>query len=333
VDVVWREKKVNYSSLNDDHAVPTLRRERFSFDSLFGGPEASLKLDNFIRKRVRYSLLSGRGFAILNVAAGDSHTNITSLEPPLSALVGECGGRGVISIAIDEIFKVKSRGAAQSSNRSNSHQLYASSLTMRSQSPNTISSLSNNFVTFSATVFTDGVAIDLLGAPVKPNSKSRHGSSKKSVTCSVSRRSDGRYCIANASRLQLKSASDFERVAGVLLGRRSVMRELTPIFLKTCAADEAMTYGDLFLPDAPWLLIPETEACVLFTLTTIKEGVSASSHSEISFHFTSPIGDQWAIPGTELCLLAEALSGLPNYPPPSLFNAGSLTKLLVVKCI
>ena len=34
--------------------------------------------------------------------------------------------------------------------------------------------------------------------------------------------------------------------------------------------------------------------------------------------------------GTEICLLAEAISGLPHDPPPSLLKEGNVTPLLVV---
>ena len=35
--------------------------------------------------------------------------------------------------------------------------------------------------------------------------------------------------------------------------------------------------------------------------------------------------------GSEICLLAEAISGLPHTPPPSLYQASEITKLLVVR--
>jgi hypothetical protein len=36
------------------------------------------------------------------------------------------------------------------------------------------------------------------------------------------------------TRLQLHSVADFERVAGVLLGRRSALREMAPVMEEVC---------------------------------------------------------------------------------------------------
>lgn len=333
VDVVWREHKpLQSGKSHSDHSVCTLRRERFTFDHLCGGVEAAQRFSTLLRKRTRHSLLSGRGIVYVCLSAGTSATiTTTKLEPPLAAILGESGGNGMMSMIIDEIFRVKCEHTQPQPAKQTLHHLYNPGDVPVAKASNAAADSLREHITLSASVFSDGLIVDLFGSSSRSsNNPSKAASTKKPPSCTIGRRSDGRYYLSNSSRLQLKSLADFERVAGVLLGRRSVMQEITQMLQRSAMYDETVTYGDLFLPETPWLLIPDTEACVLFTITTTREGLSSSSNSEVAFHFVCPLGDYWALPGTEICLLAECISGLPNYPPPSLFHAGKLNQLLVV---
>jgi hypothetical protein len=146
--------------------------------------------------------------------------------------------------------------------------------------------------------------MDLLGPSSSPHGSSlaRPGAGTRTR---ISQRSDGCYAIHHATRLQLRSVSDFERIAGVLLGRRAALREVTSLLFSASGAGSVSpaellsTHQDtISVADMPWLLASENEACILFTLTTTGEGVSMSSHGAVNYYFTCPCGKYWSLPGT-----------------------------------
>jgi hypothetical protein len=293
LDVVWREKHVageTFRFSRGDAGMSarssTLRRERYSFDDVFTGTYAMENMCTYAKKRTKTALQNGRGVAYMSLAGGEyGGSGASYLEPPMAMLLGDCGGQGLMSAVAEEIFSIK--------NKSGYTALQKTPTRRNHSDPQHPLELANT-VLFTAVIVCDGVVVDLLGAP------NRSGSSSKSQSqhrrCKVSRRANGAYYIANVTRLQLKTAADYERVAGVLLGRRAALRELGPSM--TDIDNISAATADLSMPETPWLLSSEREACALFSMTTVGEGVSMSSHKEVGFHFVSPCGIHWALPGT-----------------------------------
>ena len=303
--------------MNGIQTASTLRRERYSFDDVYTGPDAAPRLSSYTKRRIKTSLLGSRGIVFLCLAGGDFGVNSTAyLEPPMSLILGDSGGQGLISSALDEIFKCKSKylGSTNPPHQP-PHKLYSGSVTpIRSQSSGRVGVrgraetgagggyLSNDYVLFSAVMICEGQVMDLLG----PSS-----STTSSTRTRISQRSDGSYAIHHATKLQLRSVSDFERIAGVLLGRRAALREVTSLLFQMNSSSSPSSsaslspaemlsahHENISVADMPWLLASENEACILFTLTTTGEGVSMSSHGAVNYYFTCPCGKYWSLPGS-----------------------------------
>lgn len=239
----------------------------------------------------------------------------------MSLILGDSGGQGLISSALDEIFKCKSKylGSTNPPNQP-PHKLYTGSVTpirsgragSKAKTDTGGGYLSNDYVLFSAVMICERQVMDLLG----PSSSSSHSKSSATKT-RISQRSDGSYAIQHATKLQLRSVSDFERIAGVLLGRRAALREVTSLLfqLNSSSSSTSLSPAEMLsthhetisVADMPWLLASENEACILFTLTTTGEGVSMSSHGAVNYYFTCPCGKYWSLPGTPLLLLLKSL--------------------------
>lgn len=230
----------------------------------------------------------------------------------MSVILGDSGGQGLISSTLDEIFKYKSKYGGSNPNPPPPHRFYSGSTTPLKRSVDRSSSpaklpLSNDYVLFSAVIICERQVIDLLGS-------SSHQKSPSKVT-KISQKSDGSYVINNATKLQLRSVADFERIAGVLLGRRAALKELTSVICKMnssssssfSAAEMVMSNHEVSVPDIPWLLATENEACILFCLTTTGEGVSLSSHGIVNYYFTCPCGKYWSLPGRKEMILHLSL--------------------------
>lgn len=274
---------------------------------MYTGPDAGPRLSSYTKRRIKTSLLNTRGIVFLCLAGGDFGTNSTAyLEPPISVILGDSGGQGLISSTLDEIFKHKSKYGGSNPNPPPPHRFYSGSTTPikrsldRSNSP-ACHPLSNDYVLFSAVIICDRQVYDLLGS-----SSSHQKSSSKVIK--ISQKSDGTSTINNVTKLQLRSVADFERIAGVLLGRRAALKELTSVICKMnsssssslSAAETVMSHHDVSVPDIPWLLATENEACILFSLATTGEGVSLSSHGIVNYYFTCPCGKYWSLPGLNI---------------------------------
>jgi hypothetical protein len=213
----------------------TLRRERFHFNESYAGPGGLGKLCSYARQRIKRSVQTGRGIAFVCVAAGDGEAGKSSaqVEPPVSVVLGDCGGQGLISAVIESLFHyIAPRGYPCKHADNTMHRKYGG----KNAPPVLASSVTlaeavNEPVLFSAVVISEGSIIDLLGPSGSlvyrkgSNAPGRHQRKK----CKVHRRSNGSHYIAHMARLQLNSVADFERVAGVLLGRRSALREMVPV--------------------------------------------------------------------------------------------------------
>jgi hypothetical protein len=247
------------------------------------------------------AIVGGRGMAYICLAGGEYATSSAAyLEPPRSIILGDSGGQGLMSTVIDEIFKNKKSPSYPVKKTLHSQYTGPHSYPVVAAEPS-----SGDYIIFSAVVICDGVVIDLLGSPFQQSATSKLNPSsrgQKAKPCKVGRNSDGSYHLANVTRLQLRSVADFERIAGVLLGRRAALREIAPL-LRELGAD---SLSNVAFPDTPWLLSSEHEASILFSVTTTGEGVSVSSHGNINFHFTCPCGVHWAVPGGIIFIIFAA---------------------------
>ena len=350
IDVVWRDTRAvlnttskgeyTYTSAKNAKAS-TLRRERFHFNESYAGPGGLGKLCSYARQRVKRSVQTGRGIAFLCVAAGDgeSRKGSSQVEPPVSVVLGDCGGQGLISAVIGSLFHyISPRGYPCKQSDKTMHRKYGGKNAPPVLAATaSVTETTNEPVLFSAVVISEGSIVDLLGpsGSLVYNKGSNSPGHHQQRPCRVSRKSSGAYYVAHMTRLQLHSVADFERVAGVLLGRRSALREMVP-FLEEMMA--AMPYsdvieGDMQVPDTPWLLSSKQEATLLFTVSTKMQNTAMpsvhSSTSDLNYFFTCPCGDNWSLPGNELCLLSEGISALPHAPAPTLLQAGVLPQLLL----
>lgn len=223
----------------------------------------------------------------------------------MSVILGDSGGHGLISSILEEIFKYKLKHPQINPVPiSTPHRLYTGSNTppiKQIQVVNdTVATLSNDYVLFSAIIICEGQIIDLLSTSSSSSSKSLSSSftsSSSSKVPKIIKKSNDMYSLTHVTRLQLRSIADFERIAGVLLGRRATLRELTNVLFNFNIQSSSISLNDISLPDMPWLLSSEHEACILFSLTTTGEGISMSSHGQVNYYFVSPCGKYWSLPG------------------------------------
>jgi hypothetical protein len=240
IDVVWRDSR---TMINTTHRgeysynakASTLRRERFHFNESYAGPGGLGKLCAYARHRVKRSVQTGRGIVFMCVAAGDGEGGGSSaqVEPPVSVVLGDCGGQGLISSVIESLFNhITPRSHPCKHSDKTLHRKYGGkNAPPVLGSSASLTEATNEPVLFSAVVLSEGSIIDLLGPSGSlvyqkgSNNPGKHQHRK----CKVNRRANGAYYVAHMTRLQLHSVADFERVAGVLLGRRSALREMVPV--------------------------------------------------------------------------------------------------------
>jgi len=281
-DVVWREERPTYNN-NDENRSTIMRRERFNFDDIFCGPNAMSRMKTYVQQRTRKAILEGTNITFIGFACGLSNN---PMEPPLAILLGASGGSGVASMVINELFNTNSQ-----------------SLNIPS------SSLS---ISMSATLFSDGQIVDLL------NSSS--GNTRNADTqCKVQKYKNGQYYLADATQVNLTSSNDYDRIVGVILGRRSLWREFAPWF------------GPSFnkFPEAPWVYSQGEETNFLLTFNVSYTSGISKQRNQAKFSFVCPCGENWGVPGQELNQLVEAISYLPYAAPPSLMKSSQLNTLLV----
>lgn len=329
-----------------------LRRERFIFDNVFVGVHAMLRLSLSLRQKTRICLESARNLLIISMGCGEpssSSSIASSIEPPVSLLVGGEGGTGLISIVLDEVFRyikpltsqLRSDPSRYLESHQHQHPHVGSSNKKRSTSLSSSSSssfigLQNTYEQFatkvilSAVIVSDGEMYDLLDTSSKEsNGQHKRDDVTKNKIAVRKRKSDGKYMLFNASKIQLQSTADFDRMIGLLLGRRSAMSRLAHTLLQKHSVNNNInnsTAFQLIEEIDPWVLntssllrngsqppldttstsasqasfdqAPNTSSSdsMFISISACGGGVSKSKPT-VDFNFVCPCGKNWSVPG------------------------------------
>lgn len=328
------EPKQNYftDSSTGSKKNTVLRRERFSFDDIFSGLTAQGRLAFYTRQRARKALETSHNLVFLCLGCGDNApAGGSAVEPPISVLLGGGGGTGLISSVVDEIFRFTK---PLTTSLQESKGLYPGSFPTASPSAFVASKLAfeqvKSRVTLSAIILTEqGQVFDLLGG------------SADGAASLKRRKSDGRVMLCNASRLQLQASADFDRVMGLLLGKRTALHGVLQSLQQQQAQQLKMgiipaePLQDVLASIDPWASLnipsnrvgggghneeklalgassPASTSSMLITVS-VSGGAVSSNNTSVDFNFVSPCGKNWSCPGKFL-LLIFALFALLTVP-------------------
>lgn len=297
-----------------------LRRERFAFDDVFTGPTADGRLAMLCRQRTRKALEGAHNLAFLCLGCGDAPSaGESAVEPPVSTLLGGGGGTGLISSVVDEIFRFTRPLTAS---MLDGGLTFPGSFPTVSNSPFVASKVAfeqmKSKVTLSAIILSDrGEVFDLLASPAQATGV--HQDPTRVVASLKRRKSDGRVVMCNASRLQLQTPSDFDRIMGLLLGKRTALQGVLTTLQQQqrayqreagMALPSAESMYDVLASIDPWAAFNsrsaekalESSACASTMLVTVSVtgGVATSGQTSADFNFISPCGKNWFNPGEKL---------------------------------
>lgn len=278
LDVIWRDRRQSIDdplrSPSGSNRVAILRRERFQFDSVFCGSDATIRLSASARDRVLQALNRNSDLCFTCLACGEVTTPDAGLEPPLASIIGDHGGHGVLSATVEEVFRYIEKRSRPSQSRPDTRTTFG-----RAAWNPVMMGGSAATITLSAVIISGGHIADLFGDGLTTPSAAR-------------RNSDGRYMFYNVNRLRLQSASDFERVVGVLLGRRAALQQLAN-------ADVDVHNLDFSQSVNAWasntLVAANDDSCMLLTLSVVGGNLAGSGES--NFSFICPAGVNWRLPG------------------------------------
>jgi hypothetical protein len=202
-----------------------LRRERFLFDYIYTGNQAFLRLKDYLKYRIRYSLTNFINQVIMCTSCAEVNTaNEMDLEPPVALALGTGGGTGLCSAILNEIFnflhKSKKGWIPKTPNSSTSSTSFSSS--KRGGGGNTyapsyvstqvVQEHEENRITMSMALIKGKIIMDLLN----PSSATLSNQARKPRIVAK----NGRMHLANVTQVDLLNVLDFERIIGLLLGRR-----------------------------------------------------------------------------------------------------------------
>lgn len=322
VDVVWRELRSNGSghASYEGSRSTTLRRERFLFHDVFAGPQAHLRSNAYCRHRVRKALFAGQNLVFNLIAAGESSAH--RLEPPMQVLLGDAGGQGLISQALEEVFQslqphlsatATSFPGGLMPNASSSGSLYASSgtTTYGKESylcPRLQYESDHTIITVSILCVVKGKLFDLLhpsswNSAVGNNAGSRgqqRNNNQQRVGVGLDPLGNG-HSLRHHTQITLRNVADYERLTGVLLGRRAALKEA----LLATRGNRRSSSSSASLPPAQDISLFEQSwitgeiPCTLWTVVKIVGlgTLGSPSRQPLHVHFLCPCGDQWGNPG------------------------------------
>ena len=219
-------------------------------------------LDTYACRLARKALYKGADLLHVALACGDPRDHAQSLEPPLALFLGEAGGNGIVHHTIAEslaFYSPMEEGEPEAASdrglfgapdqrtphcTPQSHMYTSTSFKKRPSASSNISRTASNLVvaassfvpdmTVSAVLVCNGMISDLLStAPadvLTAFSERKHGGSRD--TCHLENHVDGSTFLANAANVRVRSLADYERLVGVLLGRRAATKEVLPLLLK-----------------------------------------------------------------------------------------------------
>jgi len=326
-------------NIQTSNAASVLRRERFNFDDIYAGAGAFHRLTVYTRLRTRQTLLYKKSsLVLLCVGCGEDATlynkyhgrdsDASSIEPPVAILMGDSGGVGLISAAVDEIFVSLPHLNDKENDRIANLQRKTISARLKTRgnagARPTAAEKNNSgapYVTMQAVVLLgdDGATpVDLLSTNSNLSSCSIQQQPVETYD-DVTNTNTKSYksVIANAQSIHLKQPADFERLVGVILGRRSSMYEHVQALIArrnnggVGGSDSRVRNSDEeevlleHLADSPWL-VPNNTGTLLITVTVhnnrpVYNGSStytgSGSSQKTEFHFVSPCGKLWSTPG------------------------------------
>jgi hypothetical protein len=312
-----------------------LRRERFFFDSLLAGTKALQRLHTVLRTHTRHAILTGMNLTCIATGCGES--NAQDVEPPVMLALGSAGGTGIVSALLEEIFRFTSSRPVYGSER----QLSSASLGDFAAT-NLAAQRRLSRVCLSAVLVCRHRVLDLLNS-----------ASSSESTPSIAVDSKQRAVLKSATWVDLQSAMDFERIVGLLLGRRTGLLEAmqqqqqqqqqqqaysnpyatwdsasmaagssatSQSSSRMLSADKLGTLGAVPVDEAP--------STVLMVSVAVTCSMVSSKAQQLMFRVVCPCGQNWTQPGFDLNALAEVLSSLPHASPASILQASPLTALL-----
>ena len=351
--------------LHNSNDRKQLRRENFFFDDVYtcgddskisetlGNETSMTKLYNHISQRAKTCLSLNTNLVVVSLACGDTNANehIQCLEPPLSLLLGEQGNSGLVQKVLQEVFDYSPEDEnlhykGDNSVSYSSAEFIAGSLSFNKSSgfnidANYSAKQQKNKIAYtpeiqlSAVLVVDGLLSDLLTASmdVMKKTKDMNSSKKDKTNPYIGINNLGDAIIHNTATVNIKSLADYERLVGVLLGRRAALQEILPSLLdenKTQMGTNLNTASDSAL--IAWLL--GEQASLLLTLNVNNDKNSSKyckNSRNIKFHFACPYGGDWSQPSSDINLLLESLSW-PKHsldPPMNLFIGNPMAQFIL----
>lgn len=212
----------NSQDLYDMESQRILRRERFQFDAMYIGLTADRKLQEYVRFRTRAAMEKGTNVVFLCNACGE--TVMGELEAPVTIALGSGGGSGIATNILQEAFKyVAAHNATYGGDDSGTDSYVLRSavqnqyLSTRMAKDNRLSSIS-----LSAILVNGNTVVDMLSNATQ---QGRHGLQPR-----IQRKSSGEVNLTGVTTLDLSNVMDFERIIGLLLGRRTGINETMQSF-------------------------------------------------------------------------------------------------------
>jgi len=347
VDVVWRETRYPSASSSSSSAQTTnhilyveppkvLRRERFRFDTIYPNQQSE-RFYMQIKSRTRQALLSGTNVNFLCTGCGDIKGG--ELEPPVTVVLGSGGGTGVTSVILEEIFSFLHPKTNQlnESNRNNTSSSYAPNhYLLHENKARTLktghANQQNAFVacrvnaqtlasrvTMSVILTKGNQLFDLCNQSVLHQMRGDSSISSGPIIASRTGSPDGPIALLNATLIDLRNAYDFERIVGLLLGRRVGIFEALQSMNSNKTMQQQQQQGggnnDVLKSHATWntshldshqhhgydpSIYGEDNLFITSNLLIsihVSYGIAKHQKNQTIFRLVCPCGDTWAQPG------------------------------------
>jgi hypothetical protein len=219
----------SYDSSSAEAYQRILRRERFQFDAMYIGLHADRKCYDYLRYRVRNAIENLSNITFLCTACGDA--SILELEPSITIALGSGGGSGIASCLLQEAFRyVHNIHHTHHNNTVESSDKYLKSSVQTSYiSTKTIQENRMSYISMSTILVQGDYIVDLLSTNTTNNrSTSKHSNQQRPKI--VRNKHTGEVQLTGITLLELNNALDFERIIGLLLGRRTGINETMKTF-------------------------------------------------------------------------------------------------------